>query len=117
MSEARPQRQTHLRATLLLSCLGVGDDQILADYALSDLALDPARVWAEANDPAEAAEIAARPPWLLRSSPAVMAAFLAQLRSRHGSVQGYLAHHGAADDLVGRLRTRLLQGAGPVSPR
>jgi protein-tyrosine phosphatase len=57
--------RTGILTALLLSCLGVPDQSIVADYQLSDLSIAPFEAWAEANAPEEAAESAARPPWLV----------------------------------------------------
>ena len=79
--------RTGILAGLLLSALGVSDEIIMADYELTNRSLADRLSWAKVNDPEEAAEIAARPTWLLRSSGPVMKAFLEGLRNRHGSIE------------------------------
>jgi len=105
--------RTGMLAALILSALGVPDETIVADYALSDRAHEPAIAWAEANAPELAAEIKSLPDWLVSASPVVMQAFLDGLRARHGSIEGYLAAIGVGEHLVGGLRRRLLEGSDP----
>ncbi len=56
-----------------------------------------------------AAEIAARPTWLLRSSGPVMKAFLEGLRNRHGSIENYLFELDVDGETLDTLRARLLE--------
>ena len=96
-------------AAILLSALGVPDETIAADYVLSNRALEPTVTWAEANAPEIAAEIAGLPDWLLTTTPEFILAFLDGLRIRHGSIDGYLVDIGIGEDLVGKLRSRLVE--------
>jgi len=96
-------------AALVLSILGVPEESIAADYHLSERALAPSLAWAEANNPEMAAEIATLPGWLLRAPVPVMRAFLHILRSRHGSIGGFLAEAGVDRDVAAALRARLLE--------
>jgi protein-tyrosine phosphatase len=107
--------RTGMVAALILSVLGVPDEAIVADYLLSDRALEPAIAWSEANAPARAAEFAALPDWLLHTSPGVMRAFLDGLRAQHGSIEAYLAAVGAGPDVVSTLKSRLLEEAAGAS--
>jgi protein-tyrosine phosphatase len=101
--------RTGILASLLLSALGVSDKTIMEDYELTNLSLAAHISWAEINDPKEAAEIAARPPWLLRSSGPAMKAFLEILRMRHGSIEDYLKGLGVSNERLDTLRERLLE--------
>lgn len=107
--------RTGMLAALILSALGVPDEAIVADYLLSDRALEPAIAWSKENAPARAAELAALPDWLLYTSPGVMEAFLDGLRAQHGSIEAYLAAGGAGADVLSTLRGRLLEGADGAS--
>ena len=100
--------RTGLVAALVLGALGVADETIAADYALTagilPALLERNRVRAEARGvPAEVVEHE-----LLTAEATTMLAVLERLRSDHGSVEGYLESHGLPADAVPSLRTGLL---------
>jgi protein-tyrosine phosphatase len=101
--------RTGILTGLLLSALGVSDETIMEDYELTNLSLAAHLSWAKANDPKEAAEIAGRPTWLLQSSGPGIKALLEILRTRHGSVEGYLRGLGVTNEKLDTLRARLLE--------
>jgi protein-tyrosine phosphatase len=103
--------RTGMLAAIILSVLGVPDETIVADYLLSDRAVEPTVRWAGANAPDLAAEVAELPDWLIFTSPLVIQAFLDGLCRAHGSVEGYLAAAGVGRDVVSTLRHRLLEAA------
>jgi len=100
--------RTGILASLVLATLGVSDKSIIEDYELTNRSLAPHLAWAKVNDPAEAAEIAARPPWLRRTSGPVIEAFLERTRSTYGSIENYLSELGIGPETQG-LRNRLLE--------
>lgn len=100
--------RTGILTALLLSCLGVPDHSIVADYELSDLAITPFEKWAQVYAPEEAAEAAARPPWLVHSSGSIMQGFLDRVRCRDGSIDNFLRRAGVERSVTQDLRTRLL---------
>jgi protein-tyrosine phosphatase len=102
--------RTGVLAALVLSALGVGDDDIAADYHLSAAAMDQMVQWLGRNRPEVAEQMAAHPPALLACPPAAMHAFLAGLRFRFGSVERYLGEIGVTGLELDRLRQHLLQG-------
>jgi protein-tyrosine phosphatase len=100
--------RTGIVVALLLALVGVADDVIAADYALSypnlvgeyDRQLDEQGV----TDPAEREAVhRAR-----RSDPETILATLAHLRERHGGVDAYLRAAGLAPHELQALRDRLL---------
>jgi protein-tyrosine phosphatase len=100
--------RTGIVSALLLAALGIPDDEIAADYELSNHSFGPWMTWAKANVPDIAAEVAAFPPWLVQANPVVMAAFLDGLRERHGSIDGFLSGIGVDQAVITMLRDRLL---------
>jgi protein-tyrosine phosphatase len=97
--------RTGTLTAIVLAAAGVGDDAIAADYALSAERLAVAR----ARMPEiKREQMAALPPALLTSPAAAMHGFLAGLRERHGSVEGYLASLGLGPDHVTALRAALV---------
>jgi protein-tyrosine phosphatase len=96
--------RTGVVCALTLSLLGVADDAIDIDYALSTEGNQRFVDWARSNG---YPNIVMRP-WFY-SPPGAMATFLAELRERHGSVERYLTGAGVAPDQVTALRRHLLE--------
>jgi protein-tyrosine phosphatase len=100
--------RTGLVAALVLGALGVADEAIAADYALTagifPVLLERNRVRAEARG--VSAEVDQHE--LLTAEATTMLAALERLRSDHGSVESYLERHGLAPHAVGSLRAGLL---------
>jgi protein-tyrosine phosphatase len=81
--------RTGLAAALILTLLGVPRETVVADYAATDRYLDPAKMVSKGMRGAMAgfpAEVSAA---LLRSDPAYIAAALAEIDGKYGSVEGY----------------------------
>jgi protein-tyrosine phosphatase len=103
--------RTGMVAALLLSILGVDEEDILDDYELTSryrkadrIAATKARLENEYSVPAEVvAGILRTPRWAMQSA-------LGELRERHGGVEGYLTGPGQVDPSVPeRLRQLLLK--------
>ncbi|AOT57355.1 MULTISPECIES: tyrosine-protein phosphatase [Streptomyces] len=100
--------RTGLLAALVLGLLGVDDETIVADYALTELATGRLVADWSASDPGR------EPTWphFGRAPGEVMRRFLDGLASRYGSLPGYAAGRLGADEaLVGALRRHLLEPA------
>ncbi|MEJ3744254.1 tyrosine-protein phosphatase [Actinomycetes bacterium KLBMP 9797] len=96
--------RTGVVCALTLSTLGVSDADIAADYALTASATERFTAWLRANGLLKKV-----PPKPYYSSPAeAMLLFLAELRERHGSAEGYLLAAGLTPDHIAALRTHLL---------
>jgi protein-tyrosine phosphatase len=98
--------RTGIIAALLLDLLGVSENDIVADYALTELARPRfIEIWRSRNPGLE-------PPLhshLWRAPAPAMRTFLAELARDYGSVAGYLAGTGAdADALTAALREQYL---------
>src|SRR3954451_13424018 len=82
--------RTGVLAGLLMSTLGVADDDVVADYALTALAMAQMQArWAAESDEAKAA-LAATPAAFLSADPAAMAGLLVLIRHEHGSTRQYV---------------------------
>jgi protein-tyrosine phosphatase len=107
--------RTGLISALLLGLVGVPDETIAADYALTAEYLRPRdEEWLE-HGPGERAEreaIAAR----FAPTAEVMLEVLRGLTERHGGVEPYLAEAGVDPEHLRRLRDRLL-APGPRDAR
>ncbi|MFE3328490.1 tyrosine-protein phosphatase [Streptomyces sp. NPDC059176] len=103
--------RTGLLAALVLTLLNVSAEQVLADFALTELATGRLVAdWHEANPGRELT-------WHSygRAPAEVMRLVLADLESDHGSVRNYLTGPvGIQEDVIARLRERLLTPGGTV---
>ncbi|MDT9683526.1 tyrosine-protein phosphatase [Streptomyces sp. TRM76323] len=104
--------RTGLLAALVLGLIGVDDDTVVADFALTELATE--RLVADwlASDPGRELTW----PHFGRAPGEVMRLFLDGLADRYGSTAGYAAERLGVDGaLVGALRRSLLEPAAAVS--
>lgn len=109
--------RTGIVVGLVLAAMGVPDQVIVADYALSSLYLDPGRtpvIGQLSQGTGLSGEMLAA---LLASPPELMLGVLDRARRRGGSIAGYLAGHGVSDDELAALRAALLTGGEPNGPR
>ncbi|MFF7443328.1 tyrosine-protein phosphatase [Streptomyces sp. NPDC008122] len=98
--------RTGLLAAVVLGLLGVPDEEILADFALTELATE------RLIDDWRAAHPGREPRWpgYGRAPADVVRLFLADLRERYGSVHGYVTGHVGLDpEVVTALRSRLVE--------
>jgi protein-tyrosine phosphatase len=97
--------RTGLLAALVLSLLDVSEDDIAADFALTEAATDRlVAAWTAAH-----AGRAPRWPAYGRAPADIIRLFLADLAAEYGSVREYATDHLGVDDaLITQLRTRLL---------
>jgi protein-tyrosine phosphatase len=91
----------------ILALLGVDEEAVAEEYALTELA-DPAYVaWANVNLPgfADAPPV----PYYVSTPPEAMLLTLREVRSAYGSVEALLTAAGLAAGTVERLRAKLLE--------
>ena len=97
--------RTGLLSAFLLHVAGVADDEIAADYALSEERLRPRhQAWFEAAESDEELERLQR---IAQTPAASMAGVFAELERRHGSVESYLRGAGLTDEELELARARL----------
>lgn len=100
--------RTGVLAALALGLLGVADDDIADDYALSAEAENRYQEWQRRIAP-EWAEDGHAAPWTLNPCPReAMLLFLTELRERHGSVDAFARRAGLSGTEIATLRDRLL---------
>jgi protein-tyrosine phosphatase len=96
--------RTGLLAAFLLHLAGVGDDEIAADYALSEERLRPRHeAWLEAAETEEELERLRR---IAQTPAASMAGVFAELERRYGGVEAYLRGAGVTDEELELVRKR-----------
>jgi protein-tyrosine phosphatase len=99
--------RTGVLAALLLLALGVDEEEVVADYAASEVCL--AELLSERRKPLLAMGLDLEAVAYLTTAPASrMKATLLRLEADWGGVEGYLACAGAAPGLSAALRARLL---------
>jgi protein tyrosine/serine phosphatase len=96
--------RTGLAVALLLSAVGVTDDAIAADYALSARYLQPYLDYRRTLGVAPESE----PANGMTSPPETMLALLAEMRESSGGAVGYLRAGGLTEEDLGTLRRRLI---------
>ena len=100
--------RTGLLAALLLGALGVADDDIVADYALTQQSMDRFLAAAVADNPQIARSIDTAPPAFFAADPVAMSRLLADLDRDYGSMRGFVRSLGISDDVLHRLDDLLL---------
>jgi protein-tyrosine phosphatase len=102
--------RTGVAAALLLSAVGVGTEDVAADYALSGACLGEAYLeevgWQWLARSGHSWE---QYRYLFTTPPERMLATLDHLRQRWGSAEGYLVAHGLGADEIDELRERLVE--------
>ncbi|MCX4732726.1 tyrosine-protein phosphatase [Streptomyces sp. NBC_01363] len=97
--------RTGLLAMLVLALVGVHEDDIVADFALTELATE--RLVAEWH--ASYPDLTLRWPAYGRAPAEIMKLFLASLATQYGSVHGYAVKQlGVDEELIAALRRQLL---------
>ena len=94
--------RTGIIAALLLLLAGVDEDDVVADYMVSEWYIRRSMEGIRRLHPG-------MPEHYARSRPAYMCGFLDLLRQKYGSVEAYLAAMGVSPETCGRLRDKLLE--------
>ena len=102
--------RTGLLSALVLSLLGVPEETVIADYALSDAAMSRLRAKLIKKYP-DGGSVIADSDVLFSADPANMVALFAHLRNRYGTVAEYAVQVGVPAGVVERLRESLLEPA------
>jgi protein-tyrosine phosphatase len=97
--------RTGVVIALILDILGVPDEEIGADYQLTE---GFTRRWLEIER--AAGREPRLPPFLMITPAEAILTFLARLRERHGSVETYLTASGLAPAAIAALRARFTVG-------
>jgi protein-tyrosine phosphatase len=96
--------RTGVVCALTLSLLGVSDDDIATDYALTEVSMASLTAYLRVHNPAaiEGND------HMFDSPREAMLMFLADLRDRHGSVPGFVREIGISDEQIAAMRGHLL---------
>jgi protein-tyrosine phosphatase len=96
--------RTGVLAALLLGALGVSDDDIAEDYALTAAGMERLRAWAAINRPELLGRMAEAPAAWMAVEPEAIRRLLVDLRTEFGSITEYLSSIGIGHALVDDLR-------------
>lgn len=99
--------RTGVLAAMVLAAVGIVDEDVVEDYALSAPLMKDIRE-RMISDPDTAQAVKDQPDLHWEASAESMTAFLSLLRRAYGSVDGYLKANGARSSLVDRLKLALL---------
>jgi protein-tyrosine phosphatase len=99
--------RTGVLAAIVLGVLGVPDETIVADYALSRDGMERMLAWLRERAP-DRAQLERYAPAVRSAEPVTMRVFIAGLRDQYGSFDGYAAALGLADE-VASIRAALLE--------
>ncbi len=100
--------RTGIVTALLLSILGVDDDDIVADYHVTTVNMAPIIDRIRAATVYRDNGLAAAPQWIFESEPQTMRSFLAELEVRYGSAENWALAKGLSPETVAALRESLL---------
>ena len=100
--------RTGLLAALVLGALGVPDDVIVADYALTQAGMERTRRWAERSNPEMLAVWKAMPAVHAAAEPEAMAHVLRDIHAAHGTVREYVRSLGVPAAALDELADELL---------
>jgi protein-tyrosine phosphatase len=100
--------RTGVVAAIVLSVLGVSDDDIADDYSLSRLGMPRFKEWVIATYPEAADAMTAQPPAFLDAPAEAMHLFLERVRGEYGSMHDYVAELGVTDETLNAVRANLL---------
>jgi protein-tyrosine phosphatase len=104
--------RTGIVVAMILSALGVSDDDIADDYAMTTLNLEPLIIdWLNETTSDEAERSRLRE--LARPAREAMLDTLAYLREGHGSAAAFLLNGGLTSQQLAALRSRLLDEEAP----
>ncbi|GAA0801434.1 tyrosine-protein phosphatase [Spirilliplanes yamanashiensis] len=103
--------RTGVVCALTLALVGVADDVIAEDYALSTAAMTALTEHLAKADPTPVT------PRYFECPADAMQLFLDDLRTKHGSVEGYVRDIGVTEEQVAALRSHLLTADGEPAAR
>jgi len=104
--------RTGILAAVVLGLLGVPDDVIVEDYAVSHEAMAKMVTWMAANQPGLALDPSRYPSSIIEARPETMARFLAHVRQSHGSIDGLARDLGVEQGAIDAIRDILLEPPG-----
>jgi protein-tyrosine phosphatase len=100
--------RTGIVAALVLALVGVPDEVIAEDYALSREGVARMIEWAMENMPEARERMKSAPAAMMGAEPESILALLEHIRAEHGSMEAYVGTLGVDDAHIARLRAALV---------
>ncbi|MDQ1550875.1 MAG: protein-tyrosine phosphatase [Actinomycetota bacterium] len=100
--------RTGVVAAIVLSVLGVSDDDIATDYSLSRLGMGRFKEWIITTFPDYADSMSRQPDAFLAAPAEAMHLFLERVRAGYGSVRDYVLGLGVSETTLDAVRANLL---------
>ena len=100
--------RTGIVAALVLALVGVPDEVIAEDYALSREGVARMIEWAIENMPEARERMKSAPAAMMGAEPESILALLEHIRAEHGSMEAYVGTLGVDDAHIARLRAALV---------
>ena len=107
--------RTGVLAAVVLALLGVDEETIIGDYALTAAAMASLVERLKQDRPEALSAMNDQPPAYLATPPEAMRRFLDHVRAEHGSMVGYVRGIGVELEVVEALHTTLLALGPPAS--
>lgn len=95
---------------MILGHLGVPDEEIVADYVITEQCRADRDAFLAEHDPDYLSYLQSLPDFARETKPESMRVFLEEVRRRHGSMSGYLAAVGLEASVAHGLRRALVTG-------
>jgi protein tyrosine/serine phosphatase len=103
--------RTGILAGVVLSAVGVSDEDVIADYLLTADTRAERDAYLAEHDPDYLVFLDSLPPGIRDVVPESMQTFLDVVRQDHGSMHGFLTDVGVTQDVVEQLKSTLLEPA------
>jgi protein-tyrosine phosphatase len=100
--------RTGVLAAMVLSLVGVDEQTIVGDYALTGIAMDSLVERLKKDSPESLTAMNDQPSAYLATPPEAMVMFLAHVNATYGSITGYVNHIGIESDVIDSLQANLL---------
>jgi protein-tyrosine phosphatase len=100
--------RTGLLAMMVLGCLDVLPEYIIADYSMTAAGMQRMLVWAEREQPDLYERISSGPVIFSAAVPEAMHRMIGHVQQWHGSIRGFVSALGVPDSVVQHLRSELL---------
>jgi protein-tyrosine phosphatase len=101
--------RTGMLAMMVLGCLDVPDEYIVADYALTAEGMQRMREWAKREYSELFDRIDAGPAVFSAAVPEAMLRMIGHVRQQHGSIRSFALQLGVAPEALAHLRSELVE--------